>query len=172
MTDDANAPDGAPAPTPPGAPAPTPSGGPASKPAGMAGLDGAALQVVGGGIAVAVISVIGLVFNIWPFTWTGLVLIVFGLGTAAVAYLRATGLTPAQMPISGRFIELATALVATVIGVGGIVESIFDLDSLDVAEIIVYALLAATGMVLILAVGRTWPGGASAITAPLRPGAN
>jgi hypothetical protein len=139
-----------------------------------ANLDGAARNVFFGSMAVAIIGVVGLVTGTWLVTWPGLILVGLGAAAAGLIWLGATS-PRTSLPIPGRYVELLTGLVATVIGLGGVMSAVFDLDELGEADFIVdtlvYVLLAAVGLFLLLATGRAWPGGTGAIAKPVRPSA-
>jgi len=139
----------------------------------LADLRGAPRSVFIGAIAIAVIGLIGGVLNAWPVTWTAVILVLLGAAAAAVVWLGAGGSN--VLPFAGRYVDLVTGLVATVVGAGGIVEAVFDLDQIGESDLIVatvlYVALAAAGLFVLLATGRAWPGGVGAIAKPVRPGA-
>jgi hypothetical protein len=153
--------------TPPAAAAGAPAGAPpaSSQAAAAIGrLDATSRQVVLAGAAVALIGLVGAIVRVWPFDWMGIVLILLGGAAAVVAFLGGPGSMPASMPVSGRGIELAAGLIAAVLGIGGVVESVFDVvDNLDEVDFwtdtAFYVVLAAAGLWLVVVSGRRWSGG-------------
>jgi hypothetical protein len=141
----------------------------------MADLQGPALSVFIGAVAVAVIGIVGVITGTWRAEWTGLLLILLGVAGAAIVWVGASKALQGKLPFAGRYVELLVGLVATVIGIGGIVDRAFDLDEAGdegfILGLIVYVALAAAGLFVLLMTGRGWPGGAGAIAAPVRAGA-
>jgi hypothetical protein len=141
----------------------------------LSDLQGPARSVFAGAVAVAVIGIIGVIAGSLRLQWTGVVLILLGLAGAAVVWMGASKTLSGNLPFAGRYVELLVGLVATVIGIGGIVEAAFDLDQANesgfILGVVVFVALAAAGLFVLLMTGRAWPGGANAIAAPIRPGA-
>jgi hypothetical protein len=120
---------------------------------------------VGGGVAVAVIGLLGSVLGAFSFDFGGIILIVAGLVAAGAAYVS-FGLGVASPTVATRDLILAGGTIAAALGVLFVAEILFDLDNLeaygDILGLTVTLLLGIAGVVLYYAATLWWTGGPAA----------
>lgn len=145
----------------PSTPSPAGTGGGSLAPVmdRMSRLDRSVQLVMGAGVVVAILGVLGSAIETWSFEYAGLLLLVAGLGGAALAWLIAEGRL-SSLPISGADLLLAAGGTAAALGILALVTILGDLDQLDdeyggVLGVVVSALAAAAGLVLLAGAWRT-----------------
>jgi hypothetical protein len=151
--------------------APAPAGGSASdssaQTAGSASTSAGAMipsdttsrMIITSGLATAVIALVGGLTGAWRMDYLGLVLILAGLAAAGVAWAGATGIVRVDA-LPGRDIELAAGIVAGVLSVLNLFETLFDLDHLGdhggAVGTILGVALAVAALALFAGVARRW----------------
>jgi hypothetical protein len=135
------------------------SAGAGTSAAAMIPSDTTSRMIITSGLATAIIALIGGVAGAWRMDYLGLVLILVGLAAAGVAWAGATGIVRIDA-LPGRDIELAAGIVAGVLSVLNLLETLFDLDHLDdhggaVGTILGIA-LAVAALALFAGVVRRW----------------
>jgi hypothetical protein len=116
-------------------------------------------MIITSGLATAIIALVGGLTGAWRMDYLGLVLILAGLAAAGIAWAGATGIVRVDA-LPGRDIELAAGIVAGVLSVLNLFETLFDLDHLDdhggaVGTILGIA-LAVAALALFAGVARRW----------------
>jgi hypothetical protein len=126
----------------------------------MPEMDRTTQLIFGGGLAVAIVGVLGIALRAWLADWSGLILILVGIIAAVVAYFAAARTLPANLPVATRDMELTAASIAAALGVLFAIEILVDIDNLSgygsTAGLVATLALAVAGIVLLVGALNRW----------------
>ncbi len=130
-------------------------------------LDTRTRMAVVAGLVVAAVGLIGSIVDAWSLQFSGLIMIVAGLGAAGAAYLASTrkSAAPGRLPL--RDVILAGGTISAILGILYVVQVVLDLGDLSedyggVLGLAAVIVLAVAGVALYIAATRWWTGGPAA----------